>query len=455
MTGYYWKKFSKRINSTKIPSNGTSIEFVIKKPTSIYEPVLLIGTEEDLFSNPIVYFSIDNLYYYVNDIISIRENIWELHLNIDVMASAKSDISNVNCYVSRAQSDNNNMLVDGLIDIGADIDVSSSIGNTNIFDGGECYILQVLDGSGGTSMGFMHTYAMTQDELAELALELTLPEAFEALNQGFADVSSCIGSSILLPVSSSKLSGGGATIKLGQFNTGVGAKNITSPVLFTNTVLNIPWKYNDFRKKSPFTSIRLYLPYIGVTEISANDIFEETSMNVYTSLDVITGVVAYSVQVGAGGRVIGEYSAKAGSTIPTSSYTANILGGITGSFGAIMSGGVSAATGNLVGLLGSIGGAINAGFDFVQHTAQIRGAQGSVAVNYTSLPYIRLDVISHSSSDEPSNISNVYGRPLAARRNISSLSGFIKCEAASIGGDWPSNIKSQINNIMNAGFYFE
>lgn len=452
----YWPDFEKRKKSTKRPtSSGYTVAFNYKQPTSIYHPQIMVEGGSQFQTAPPRYAKIENLYYSVDDVQSYRDNVWILSLNVDAMATARDDIGATSAYVVRAASQYNEMLTDSLLVPEAETTITGASVSTGVFDGSSCYILQILDGRGSSSPGFLSAFGMTGNQLAELAAQLTQADIIGELFQTMSDVTSCIGSCTMVPVTAGKLSGSGKTIYCGHFNTGVSGVALNSPIVTGEASIAIPWKYNDFRRNPPYTSVMLYLPFIGNVELSTNDINSYSSLKIYTTLDVITGVVAYSVQVGAGGIVIGEYSAQAGAPIPTSSYTSNALGGISGAIGSLATGAVAGVTANPFGIAGAVGQMGGAIMDFATHTAQVRGAQGSLALAWQTLPFIRLEMISRESSDTPANVRARNGSPLMARRTIGSLSGYVQTMGANINAKWPAVMKQEINSIMDGGFWYE
>ena len=81
--------FSKKPNSTKQPSGGTSKSVVLKQPTSVLNPVFLIE-DYNLSWN---YIKWGVRYYYVDDIVIVHNNIAEYHCSTDAMATFKRSMS--------------------------------------------------------------------------------------------------------------------------------------------------------------------------------------------------------------------------------------------------------------------------------------------------------------------------------------------------------------------------
>ena len=86
-----------------------------------------------------VYIPIFNRYYFVNDVISLRNNIWNINLSVDVLMSYKDAIYNLEAFIDRNENVKDNLIVDKnrAIDEGYDYEVDTvenSIFDTTIFD---------------------------------------------------------------------------------------------------------------------------------------------------------------------------------------------------------------------------------------------------------------------------------------------------------------------------------
>ena len=57
--------------------------------------------KSDILSSNYVYIPDFNRYYFINDITSVRQNLWRLSLHVDVLMSYKNEINNTNAFISR------------------------------------------------------------------------------------------------------------------------------------------------------------------------------------------------------------------------------------------------------------------------------------------------------------------------------------------------------------------
>lgn len=85
-----------------------SYKIAFKQSTSISNPIIIIeDTEVPTFN----YVSISNpsRFYFVTEIISLNNNLWEIHLHVDVLTFIREDQKG---FVERQQNDYNEYLVD-------------------------------------------------------------------------------------------------------------------------------------------------------------------------------------------------------------------------------------------------------------------------------------------------------------------------------------------------------
>ena len=142
--------FAKKINSTKGPSILTNIYkntvITLKENCTVSAPVIRLtwtGTGEDVTPVRYNYCVIPDFRrrYWVNDWVCLTNNIWEAALQVDPLASFKTDIGNASCYVLRAASSSvaNGLITDVLYPTKAKPSVSiSNIGQsfaTNFMQG--------------------------------------------------------------------------------------------------------------------------------------------------------------------------------------------------------------------------------------------------------------------------------------------------------------------------------
>lgn len=99
----FYSGFSKRENSTKQPSGGTSYDVVFKDAFSIIGGTVKLQVNFDIAKNYTA-AKYGNNFYKVVDVVSTTNNIVEITLTLDVLATYKSEIGGYSGLIERAPS---------------------------------------------------------------------------------------------------------------------------------------------------------------------------------------------------------------------------------------------------------------------------------------------------------------------------------------------------------------
>ena len=104
------------------------------------------------------------------------------------------------------------------------------------------------------------------------------------------------------------------------------------------------------------------------------------------------------------------------------------------------------AIANIVGRLRAIGS-----------SSSCSGGQGGVVAANDIRLYdtIKVHTFSYAFTETQANMADRYGRPLFAVRTLSSLSGYCKCNGASVDVAGFEEEKDKINAYVNGGFFIE
>lgn len=87
----------KRLNSTKEPPTAAdTLSCVLKDNCSFLAPVLRIKAETLPTFN---YFKFEDRYYWLTDLVSVANNLWEIHGAVDVLTTFRGHILNTNAFV--------------------------------------------------------------------------------------------------------------------------------------------------------------------------------------------------------------------------------------------------------------------------------------------------------------------------------------------------------------------
>lgn len=77
---------------------------ILKQDTSLVNPVIILGTEDDLASINYMYIPNFKRYYFVNDITAVTGGRFAINCSCDVLMSFKSDILNCQAIIDKQQS---------------------------------------------------------------------------------------------------------------------------------------------------------------------------------------------------------------------------------------------------------------------------------------------------------------------------------------------------------------
>ena len=178
MTIELFSNFSKRENSTKIPT-GTADKTLtgyLKEPCSVENPVFKIERlPADVCPETYVYATISALgrYYFVMDWVW-ADGLWECHLQEDYLASWKTYIGNTTAYVERSASTYNGAITDKLYPVTTDFSttgVALASGYYNVAPSGGCFVLGIINNANfavSQAGGAVTYYAMTISQMRSL-----------------------------------------------------------------------------------------------------------------------------------------------------------------------------------------------------------------------------------------------------------------------------------------------
>lgn len=142
MPTIYMGAVSKRRNSTLQPTLSSSYDCILKQPVSIDNPTFII--QDSSFNMALNYAKWENTYYFVDRIVSVRNNVWEVSCSIDVLATYKSEIIGSTQYVCYSSEKTSDWLADTRIPILKETKVSANTALTGILSNIGCYILSVV-----------------------------------------------------------------------------------------------------------------------------------------------------------------------------------------------------------------------------------------------------------------------------------------------------------------------
>ena len=448
--------FSKRKNSTAVPNGqGNERNLTIKNGSSIITPTFLVAGESFDYN----YCSFNGRYYWITDITSVRNELWEVQCRVDVLSSWKNEILNSKGFVKYSSSDNNQNIKDGRNVVTSNVERTASYLNMQMFDINGSYILATLSGPASEAINnsFSVLYGMEAGSLGALAQEFNSPDALTAIRQYFDNPTETIVFCRWLP---RNLIGGPTRIipiKFGDYESSVTGTLIEENYATEIGDITIPWQKSDFRNYEPYSSAILYLPGVGNVSIPLSSLAGLDVLSIQCVMDYVTNQIHYQVTDGTGANIIGTYSGSVGVDIPISAIQSGNVGGILAGIGGIAGGIGAVATGGMsLGAAAAIGGGLYAAG--VSSLSQNIRAIGSFSGGYNVKAggtTIHLEIFRNQSVQEPNEYVDTIGNPCMKTRNISGLIGYCQTEDFQVSGNMLDTEKSEINNLMNGGVYIE
>lgn len=426
----FYSGFTKRVNSTKRPSGGTSVNINIKEPCDMHNPVIKIQGGHGQYN----YFSIGSTYYYVTGETVFPNNWVELQGTIDPMATCADDIKNTKVFVERCFS-GTTALADSLTPV--------TVTTKKLYDSSSA--LAGISRAGVYIVSIANMVApvvMSIGEFLGLYNRLHDKDLVEQIEKVFSNLDGLITGAIWLPFSKGSIATAGTlNIKGGFVDTGVSASIIASEVKVGVAGFSLPLD-STILTSSMYCSLDVYLPFVGTVQLSIDDFKGSGSMAIKYAIDTHTGAMEYAIETGDGYQVA-TFGGTCGVPVPVGSTSYNV-GALAGGVATAVAG---VATGNPIGLFA--GGAMM--FSGLRSSTSTSGGSGSRAgLNNTS---IRVTLLQKSPPEPLTNKSNVVGLP--TYKTMQMPMGFVKCINASIESAEEGEIVAQCNAYLNSGAWIE
>ena len=458
----YWTGFSKRKNSTKIPTaTGTEIDVYWKEDTSIDSPSVVLSS--NTFNIDYCYINDWGKYYFVSAIQTLTDGTVQYDLVEDALATNKTAIGSTVAHIAYSSTGYDKYLIDNRLPLkdtySTDHDAKASgLSNTG------CYILAAITDTTNGTQGAAGFYHITTSYLHNLMVNLFDCSVQAIVDKAFYDPFNSIIRCFWIPLDDATVDANCGSNDLITLNVNsplstssmpVYGKQVTDNLVTLAAVsIPIPNRYQDFRDSQPYTSLSLYLPGIGLTDLNANDFSNSTNVNIFTRVDITTGDIIYWIYTDSG-DVVKTVSFNGGVDVPLAHVAGNSGGALSAIGGAITTGATFLLTGNTTALtLGALATTSNAITAFNQRSTSLKGnVQGRSAFEDVTFSLLCTQ-IDTTDPDDASYIAT-WGRPVGVTHAINNHSGYVQCDNASVnipGDNWE---RDEINSYLNNGFYYE
>lgn len=430
--------FSKRVNSTKIPTTqGTVSDVFLKEDTSRFSPVFEINNVDNI---PFNYLKFEDRFYYITNVVCIANDVYQLECSIDVLGTWRGQIASTTGFKLYSSVGFDTDIPDTRLSTVSSPTFSTSSGD--LYTNSKRYIINYVTTHptvGGSGLVVVNSF-----NAKSIANEITNTDLLNALKDLQKSFQSCYDSVIsCIQVPFDLSSGSNVDIYLGDYNIGVKG-GIPEDVVSFDLTLNIPWQFNDWRNRSGYTSLIIYLPAVGYVELNPDDFIGKTFLKVRLSVSGLDGTGAYNIEN------IMRVPVNFGVYVPMNGLAYNSVGFVGNAVSSLSS-----------ALVGDTTGTIASGFNAIKSsTARATGTGGSYSgsacylapIGYTSNE-VTLTTICHDTTIMPSSINAVQGQPVNAVGGVTS--GYNEFVNASVECNAPNDLKEQINGYLNGGFYYE
>ena len=467
----------KRENSTAQPGAGTTsktYDCKLKEDTSIIEPSILIVKESlqsytDLLAYNYAYIADFGRYYFVRNVISVSNVLVEFILEVDALASFKTEIGNASEYVLRAASSYDGNIIDTLFPAKTECTIveGSSVG---VFSTAEItFILGVINNESSNKAGAVQYYAMDATQMHSFmefllgddsAIQMdsflsTISNLNQAVQDGIArsmiNPASYIVESYALPYAPDvdqlsvvkcgwwTLAETGNVIRPRTNHINIGAGTFT---------LNLPRHpqaatRGDYLNCAPYTRYTLLLGPFGVYSLDSTKCASVSSVNCNVYGDNFGNVTC---EIELGGVIVDRLTACVKNPFAVGQVNVDALGA--------MSSGVAIACDLQKNIanpeeksfnVGNLMSAVNALMPQVTR----QGAQG----NFSNVfPNFRSIAEHYTVVDDD---LTQRGRPLCQKKTISTLSGYILVSDPDIAISGTAEENTRIKSYMANGFFYE
>lgn len=267
--------------------------------------------------------------------------------------------------------------------------------------------------SGDAASSLWAVYNPTHSELSAFGSWLWSSDFIEQLKKLFNDpMQAIIG---IHKVFATPHTNGRETIKCGYIDSNVSANKVSNQYTTVNCgSVSLREYFGNVMDYSPYTSVRVYLPFIGIVPLNVADIMRST-ISIKYHVDVITGACVSEISVKRDGKqsVIYTYSGSAIVSYPISS----------GSYAGVIQGALSIAAG-LIGGANAIPTVIKGASNMHADTSISGSFSGAPGAMGCKKPYL---IISRPISNLAKDDSAFEGYPSSAKVMIGDCVGFIKC----------------------------
>lgn len=301
--------------------------------------------------------------------------------------------------------------------------------------------------SGATTFtGIAGVYNPSQEQITAFSNWLWTSDPIQQLLQMFSNpMNGIIGLHVLY---ATPVTGSTPLIGVGYLSSPVHAPLVTEQYVTIDCgEVTIPHYYNNVDDYAPYTKISCYLPFIGIVDLSTDDLIGST-LHITYKVDVLTGACLCTLNVSREtlNAVLYQYSGNCAVEIPlTSGSYASIIASLTT---AIVGAVGTVATGGALAPISAVGvaNAVTSAKANIQRSGAIGSNVGAMGIKK---PYL---IIERPYSKNADGYESFYGFPSSETVKLGSCDGFTRCKSVHLDGiDATSQELAEIETMLKEG----
>lgn len=471
--------FAKLENSTAQPTTTGWAEYsvTLKGGADLFNPTVTLSEDsQNLIGKN--YGTMMGKYYFVTGVTAIRNDLCEVDLKLDSLATFKSTIGAASLYVLRSASAADGNIRDTYYPLKANstrthgVQVAVPVlGHETSIPGDYSSGVIVVNVAGTKTAGASTLWQMLPTDFANMVSALyteingfQFSDMIAKVVQAFGgNPQQLINSAMWFPFPFDVYDVRQVTI--GSWDAVVDPTDPDSAAitggLITDPVLGLPdvtftlpkhplaATRGGYLNLSPYTQYELGFPGCGVCSLDTGKLQAETGITIKRYMDAFSGQLFIKVIADTSSQMIAYMNGQIG--IPISLRGANnansLVGNAVSTIGGILGAAISEAP---VAMLGAAASGIAPALDALGGTP-VSSSMGAGFAGITD-ERIWLDTICYDITDAD-NTHN--GRPLCEVRTISTLSGYIRVAEGDVAIPAPLPIQQEVKAFLEGGFFYE
>jgi hypothetical protein len=255
---------------------------------------------------------------------------------------------------------------------------------------------------------------------------------------------------------------------IGSDISAIAMRTSDKPYIYGGSVTISPY-YNNYLDYAPYTSIDIYIPYVGVRQLNVNQVVGHTvkllycidfNSQLFTAMLGLDGdgYVADGIYIGSVGQVLTQYSGTMSVQCPLSGTSNNqtVTNAIQGALGIVSSAGTivgGALSGNVGAVVGGAVGAANTlvGSNDIM-TPQVYGSVTPLTGIFA--PQNAYVIINRPITAKPAAWQELHGSAAGYSGTVSDFSGYLQCSDVYVTpGNMTDQEQAEIIRLLQGGIY--